>query len=325
MTMTNPSSSTTISPSDLRSSLDLIEVKPGYRFSLAVLRDILPDVETLLFFGKVYELDYHQLSKLMSDVLQSDLAIELFHGTHSTDLQDYLIDITDVIPSVEAGDIVFNPSTPQGEILPELWKSLEVEVAASIKEVADKLRNTIGLMPGKQGQMVFQQLAKINLKRPTIGDYRAGIHHAPTKDNLVILDVSGSMTEGTIRNIIDDVVSLSYMANAHLAIVSNTTTVWTPGSFDTDAVLRRSEFGGTHYETLTDLLQGEWGVVVTIADYDSSMSAKTHLAQRCTVQIDKVLDISLVNQPTFLAECVGQFAQEVQPLLIASSYYPLAS
>jgi hypothetical protein len=37
-----------------------------------------------------------------------------------------------------------------------------------------------------------------------------------------------------------------------------------------------------------------------------------------------VLDISLVNKPTFLAQCVGQLAADVQPLLIGSSYYVMS-
>jgi hypothetical protein len=59
-------------------------------------------------------------------------------------------------------------------------------------------------------------------------------------------------------------------------------------------------------------------VVVTIADYDSSRSAKDAVA-RCTGSIDTVLDISLVDRPTFLAECVGQLASKTQPLLIAET------
>jgi hypothetical protein len=31
-----------------------------------------------------------------------------------------------------------------------------------------------------------------------------------------------------------------------------------------------------------------------------------------------------VNQPTFLAQCVGQLADEVRPLLIANSSYVLS-
>jgi hypothetical protein len=116
---------------------------------------------------------------------------------------------------------------------------------------------------------------------------------------------------------------MSYMANAHLAIVSSTTTHWEPGAYDSAAVLREAEFGGTHYETLKSLLDRDWGVVVTVADYDSSPSAKSVLS-RCHGTIDQVLDISLVNRPTFLAECVGQLAAEVKPLLVANTSYVLS-
>lgn len=324
-------SSTLMKPSELKASLDLIEIKPGTKFSKATLKALLPDAETVLFFGKVYSLDARQLGNLLLEVLNTDVAHALLGegGVHSTDLQDYLLDgyvdeygmwvdpIADALLMAE-GDITFDPEVPKGEILPEVWKSLETEVAQSIKDVAAKLESVVNLLPGKQGSMVFGAMMKLNRNRPTIGDYRARVHHEPVKENLVVLDVSGSMNADTVARVIDDVIALSYMANAHMAIVSNTCTHWEPGSYDVDAVLARAEYGGTHYETLLPLFTGrDWGVVITIADYDSSMSAKNALAS-ASGHIDQVMDISLVERPTFLAECVGQLADEVRPLLIAS-------
>lgn len=323
----------TSSEKNLRSSLDILEVKPGLRFSVATLQALLPDVETLLFFGKVYDLDYVQLSNLMHQVLKSELADELFGGEHSTDLQGYLVGYEDewgnfipgIVPPHVDGDVEFDVDVPHGEILPEMWKSLEVDVAQSLKDVAAKLEDVVGLMPGKQGSMVFNSMMKLNAKRPVIGDYRAQVQHARQKENLLILDVSGSVTSGTIHKIVDDVVAMSYMANAHMAIVSNTCTHWDPGTYSSDGIVGAAEFGGTYYETLEDLLQRDWGVVITVADYDSSMDAKRHIKSACHGHIDQVLDISLVNRPTFLAECVGQLADEVRPLLIARSMYVLSN
>lgn len=309
---------TSLPPSDLRSSLEIIEVKPGLKFTKSALQNLLPDVETALFFGKVYELNYVQLSNLLSTVLKSKLATELFAGNHSTELQDYLVDITTPVSTVSTGKIKFKPDVPKGEILPELWKSLEIQVAQGIKDVAAKLSDVVNHMPGKQGEMLFKSMRVLNAKRPTIGDYRAHIHHARQQQNLVILDVSGSMTEETVEAIVEDVVALSYVANAHFAIVSNTCTHWEPGTYDTAAVLDAAEFGGTYYEELRPLLDMDWGVVVTIADYDSSQGAKGACA-RGTGSIGEVLDISLVDRPTFLAECVGQKASSVRPLLVAAT------
>jgi hypothetical protein len=301
--------------------LELVEVKPGTRFSVATLKSLLPDVQTLLFFGKVYDLNAQQLGNLLHKVLRTDLTSALFAegSEHSADLQDYVVDICSQV-SMDAGDVNLNPDVPTGEILPEVWKDLEVTVASSIKEVALKLEGVVARMPGKKGEMVFGSMMKMNAKRPIIGDYRASIVHARQKENLLILDVSGSMSEGTIRRIIEDVVALSYEANAHMAIVSNTTTHWEPGSYSVDDVLARCEYGGTHYETLEDLLNRDWGTVNTVADYDSSLSAKDHLRSSCHGSIDLLMDVSLQNRPTFLAECVGQFAADVRPLLIGSSY-----
>jgi len=328
--------STSMTSADLRSSLQIIEVRPGKRFSVATLRSLLPDVETALFFGKVYDLDAGQLAALLHTVLKTDLSTALFAdgGSHSNDLQDYLLDgyydedgdwHQPIIGSAYDGEVVLDPEVPHGEILPAVWEQLEVEVAQSIKDVAAKLESAVAMLPGKQGQMVFSSMMKLNAKRPTLGDYRAQIHHAPQKQNLLILDVSGSMTSQTIEKIIDDVIALSYSANACMAVVSDTTTYWDAGSYDVDTVLSACEFNGTHYETLTDLLCRDWGTVITVADYDSSASAKQHLAKKATGRIDQVLDVSLVGQPTFLAECVGQFAAEVRPILIGNSDYVMGS
>lgn len=322
--MTNPSLTHRSDPAE---ALELIEIKPGKNFSLALLKEILPDAETLLFFAKVYELDYIQLSNLMYKVLQSPLLDALMEGDHSLDLQDYLVGYEDewgdwhdgIVPPADKGAVTFAPEVPHGEILPQMWESLEVEIADSIKAVAEKLEDVFGLMPGKQGAMVFNTMAKMNARRPTVGDYRAQVHHAPQRENLVILDDSGSMNATTVRAIIGDVVAMSYMANAHFVRVSDTATHWEPGSYDADSILRESEFGGTHYEKLESVLSRDWGVVVTIADYDSSGSAKAHIARKCKGHIELVLDISLVNRPTFLAECVGQLADEVRPLLVAQT------
>src|SRR5690606_23731514 len=149
--MSSSTTHRTISRSDLSASLEIIEVKPGKKFSKAALQSLLPDVETALFFGKVYELDYTQLSNVLRIVLNSDLATELFSGEHSTELQDYVVDMVAYIPHLEAGDIAFKPDVPKGEILPQMWDMLEVEVADSIKAVAEKLESVIDALPGKQG------------------------------------------------------------------------------------------------------------------------------------------------------------------------------
>lgn len=318
---------TTSSPTSSEEALTLVTIKPGVQFGKAMLKELLPDIETTLFFAKVYDLDAQQLASLLLVVHNTPLTEALFggDGEHSHELQDYLLDgyvdeyghwHDPIIGPADAGQIELSPVVPAGEILPAVWKDLEVEVASSIKEVAAALQSTVGLLPGKQGSMVFGAMRKINAKRPTIGDYRAKITHAPQKQNLLILDVSGSMSEETVRAIVEDVVALSYMANAHFATVSNQTHYWEPGTYDVDAVLASAAYGGTHYETLDDLIDQDWGVVITIADYDSSPSAKRHLA-KCTGHIDQVVDVSLVSQPTFLAECVGQRADKVRPMLIA--------
>ena len=312
----------TLSATEVTAELTPFEFAPGRKATWATLRRMLPDVQTALFFAKAFKLDYERLSALVYGLFQSNIFKVLSAGDHSVDLQDYLVD---VVPPVKWQQISshFTSQVPHAEFLPELWDAIDLTVASSIQEVADKLGDVLDAMPSKEGSMVFQTLMKVNRQRPTLGVYEAGIHHQRVTDNLVILDVSGSMTEPTIKALADDVVAMSWKANATLAIVSNHTYVWEPGTYNTRDVLDRAEYGGTHYETLAPLFDARnWGTVISVADYDSSLSAKQHLA-KSTGKIGKVLDLSLVDRPTFLAECVGQLADEVEPMLVAASRYVL--
>jgi len=308
-----------VKEAQLRASLDLVMIKKGLQFPRAVLQQLMPTVEVTLFVAKLYKLNAYETGHLLSIVHSTDVvrALTAEGGEHSAELQDFIVDLGYEY-LINEGAVTFTDAPPKGEVLPELWKSFEVEIADSIQEVADKITDVLGLLPGKQGEMVFKSLMTVNAKRPTLGNYKAQIHHAPQLPNLLILDDSGSMSEPTVKTIIEDTVALGYMANASLAIVSNTTTVWGPGEYDVESVLKVCEYAGTHYETLASLLEQDWGVVICIADYDSSWFSKEAIAQ-CSGHIDLVLDISLVGRPTYLAEVVGQLADEVRPLLVAAT------
>lgn len=297
-------------------------------FPIKFLRESLKDVPTVMFFANLYSLSPQETTALVNHVVDTDVSRALMAEAeaHSSDLQDYIVDqfFDDVsgewqydVAGPEKGSVE-GKEPVQADILPELWKGIEIEIAESIQQVAEKIGDTIVHLPGKTGEMVFQNLATINAKRPTIGDFKARIQHQQVKRVLLVFDVSGSMTEPTVRTIVDEVVGLAYEVNASLAIVSNTCTYWGPGEFNTRNVLEEAEYMGTHYEELAPLFDDEvWDVVITIADYDSSPSAKQVLA-RCQGRIGQLFDISLVNRSTFLAECLQHLADETRPLVIAS-------
>lgn len=289
-----------------------------YAFVEAALKEALPDVESALWFAKAYDFTPEERGDLLWYLFSERSVIGALvneGSTHSLELQDYLLS-EGYEDDIQQGRVVFDAAAPHAEILPEVWKSLEVVIAASIKEVVDSLGDTLGKMPGKEGRMLMQSLMVMNAKRPTIGDYQARVHHERQVQNLWILDVSGSMSEGTIRAIVDEVVAGAYQANAHLAVVSNTTTVWIPGAYDSTSVLEACEFSGTHYETLVSLFDQDWGVVVSIADYDSSPDA-LRAFEDVRGRIGEVIDISLVGRPTFLSQVLGSIADKVTPVLIA--------
>ena len=306
----------------VRQDLTLLRIG-SKQFSSGLLKAMLPDVETALFFAKAYKFDFAETSSLLDQLFHSNLIDELFHGTHSETLQSFLVDIAKDVPQhlmPEDTSIKVDPDkVPKGEILPHVWAAAEVEIAKSIQHVADKLFDTLDRMPSKQGQMLFQHMRKLNANHPKMGVYAASIHHPPVPDSLVILDVSGSMSSTTVQALAEDVVALAYKANAHMAIVSSNAFYWEPGTYTVQDILSHAEYGGTCYDQLAPLFKKDWGTVITIADYDSAWASFDALSKTATGRVGTVFDISLVNRPTFLAECVGQLADEVRPLLIANS------
>lgn len=313
----------------INSSTEVTTFTSGRAFPTKFLTDALPDVETALFFAKVYDLPAEDVALVLRTCVPS-LVVEALTNEadmHSQSLQDYLVaEFQDedgnwtMAEDIEFFETLGGVRAPvDAEILPEVWKNLELTIAESISKVAETIHGTIEHMPGRTGEMVFRTLAKVNARRPTLGSYEAGFHHDQVKRMLVVFDVSGSVSQPTVQTIVDDVVGLAYEANASLAIVSNTCTFYPAGGFSTSQVLGDAEYGGTHYEMLAPLFTDQdWDAVVTISDYDSSPSAQRVLS-RCNGKIGQLFDVSLVQRSTFLAECLAPLADEVRPLLIASS------
>ena len=80
----------------------------------------------------------------------------IMEGDHSTELQDYLVEF---VPEDVVREKVVQKDpkdVPDSEVLAQLWEMAGVEVAKSIKTVADKLVGTLSRLPSKEGQMVFQ-------------------------------------------------------------------------------------------------------------------------------------------------------------------------
>lgn len=318
-----------LSSSQVTQSLTLIEVKPGNKMQLSVLKDLLPDANTALFFGKAFKLDYRQLSNLLRQLFNTTVVHALLDEgeLHSSVLQDYIIDVVPeaerVTAGISASQFVVQGAVP--EFLPELWDQLNVQIADSISKLVEALDGALAMVQGKYGTMLFSTLHKLNKQRQgVIGTYEASIKHQATAKNLVIFDVSGSVTPETAGKIIDEVVALAYKANAALAIVSNHTFVWDPGTFTSEDVMAKAEFMGTHYETLASVFNEDWATVITIADYDSCGGVPSYLAAHCNGRVKQVLDISLVDRPTFLSECIGMLADKVTPLLVGNSRTVLA-
>ena len=317
-----------MSNTEVKDSLTLFRLDSKRLISVQKLKELLPDVQTAAWFGAYYKLSRTKLAELFLILFDSPVlkALMTEDYKHSTSLQTYL---AQALSQAEYGELqmqkVVQPEAPAPDlILPQLWKAAEVKVATALREVADTITDVVDRLPSKNGKMVFRTLAKMNANRPTVGVYEPHISHHRRASSLLILDVSGSMTEETIRTIAADVVGLAWKADAHLAVVSDTMTVWEPGGYDVKAILRAAEFGGTHYEQLAPLFNQNWGTVITVADYDTSWSAKETL-HGCSSTIEEIIDISLVDRPTFLSESLGPMAKEITPMIVGPHHYPLSA
>ena len=314
---------------ELQTALTVVEVRPGMKVGLGVLRSSITDLAEFAHFAAIFKLSEHEARELYTTVFPGtrggfSWAALVSDVAHSTTLQSYIVETApqDVVEMY--GELSEKKKrkipTPSQDTLARLQGIEQLTVAPSIAEVALKLHGAIEHLPVTQASMTLAAMLKFNTQYNTVGTYGAKIVR-PNRvhPNLVVLDDSGSMSEQTIKAIIDEVVALGHHANAHLVLVSNTARHWTPGTYNSKSVLREAQYSGTHYESLSPLfLNQQWDTVITIADYDSSWSACEYLLRESgSTSIRELIDISLVSKPSFLAECLGQFAQSAKPMVIA--------
>ena len=165
---------------------ELFDLGNNKKISVAALKRLLPDIETALFFGKVYKLDAYKLGQLLQLTHESNVLTALFEGSHSVELQSYLVDV--VPDHIDVEPYIGSPDSKDSEVLAQLFAMAEVEVAESIAKVANTLASTLDRLPSKEGQMLFKSMASLNHKRGTIGTFKASIVHQSVPDVLVILE-----------------------------------------------------------------------------------------------------------------------------------------
>jgi len=299
--------------------IDLVDVKAGVVFPLSTLKKILDTNRRLATFAAHFQLDQYELGSLLRLVRPGVTMVQFLSDSaafHSMELQTYIVGLG-FEHDIRAGEIDAPDEVGDDELLVELFEQFRVKVATQIDDFAVEMDAALKSAKPKKAKKVLRRMRKLHKTVTKIGLEELVIERYGQEPVLVILDVSASMGEPLIEAIVEPVVAMAVEADAYLAIVSNTTTWWRPGEFSVASVLAAAEFQGTKYETLKVLLDKDWSTVVTVADYDSSMGAK-HAIADCTGKIGQVLDISVVECPTFLSECVGQLAGEVRPLMVAA-------
>ena len=308
---------------DSHKSVQLVALNNGKaHISLGSLASLVPDVEALMFFGQLYKIPGRELIRYLQMIFEGTVLDLIADHQYSEELQDYMIE--DIIPNVyQLGREQVTFEEKDTTILKYLFQDVAIPVLESIQELADKIALTIDKLPNDEGKMVFQHMARFNAKRNTIGQFQANIIHQNRLPNLVIFDDSGSVGKETVRALAEDVVALGYKANADLVLVSDTARYWPRGTYTVERIVQEAEYSGTRYETLLPIFTGSvWGHVITIADYDSSYQVRQKFldlkGQAVQPTVEKVLDISLVQRPSYLCEVVGILARNVEALSLTA-------
>ena len=118
------------------SEFDLFDLGNNKKISVAALKRLLPDIETALFFGKVYKLDAYQLGQLLKLTHNSSVLDALFEGGHSTELQSYLVDV--VPDHIDVEPYIGTPEAPKdSEVLAQLFATLAMDSATSTSAKAN--------------------------------------------------------------------------------------------------------------------------------------------------------------------------------------------
>ena len=118
----------TCSP-DVVEAHDLFYVNDELGFTPRFLKSTLQDISTVLFFAKLYGLNYHQVNSLFNIVMPDhELWQELSNGVHSVDLQDYVASTFDV------ENLTFVPGTGEQSAVASLTYSSSAYRHASIRE-----------------------------------------------------------------------------------------------------------------------------------------------------------------------------------------------
>ena len=276
------------------------------------------------------------LGRLFNVLDLGSVADYLAMGGHSTELQDWwdangidfeVPDHETVITANESADI--EDEEGDADTLLDLVNNSLVKLPTTITELADELFvDVLSKQPSGQASYVLDHLMQVS-KFGQIGTVKTGLEYQADTKAAIVLDCSGSMGTKLGKAIAESVVRLADTLKCDLILVSSTAVRLPAGTFGVKTVLANWQNQLTLYNQLIpyfrDISQS-YDTVITIADYDSIASHKLAIQQECGARIQKVYDVCVEYvedgrgnlRTSFLAECLGQLADEVIPVFVGA-------
>lgn len=318
----------------MKTSNKTVELKPGVQFDRVWLKETLcltddeatelgvSKYDGMILFGQLYKLDAQELMVLARIVFEDEDFVQMLtEGDHSYSLQSYIEELD--VPLVIDETITFSEEKTNPDhdsLLTQMFEAHQVGITSLVMEIADKFAKFLGAQPGHESKLEVQRLNKVNRRTNLPVSQRARIEYSSLLPNLLIIDVSSSQGRSLIESIVDNCIGLAVKYDMHLAIVSHGAEWYVPGTYDRDTVMNSQWMnGGTRYAALAEIgvASQQWGTVICVADVDGQQSDMTAWKQ-AGGSIDQVVDISTVDQQTWLSEIVAvQAPGTVQQLVVA--------
>ena len=320
--------------------IKLTDTEPVKYIGANILAEIITKPKQVMFLVKALGDQVinpaETIGRLFRALDLGTVANYLAEGGHSTELQDWWDANGIVFPVPEHEAVitadeaaVIEDEEGDADTLLDLVNTSLVKLPTTITELADGVFvDVLSKQPSGQANYVMDYLMQVS-KFGQIGTVKTGLEYQADTKAAIVLDCSGNMGRKLGEAIAESVVKLADTLKCDLILVSSTAVRLPAGTFGVKTVLANWQNQLTLYNQLIphfrDISQS-YDVVITIADYDSISSHKSQIMQECNARIQQVYDVCVEHtldsngnlRTSFLAECLGQLADNVIPVFVGA-------